>query len=174
MRTRSAVNWPRAGGGRAGAEVLRPAGQARAAQSSSRADQQGLPFPAIAPFVHLGFVDDGELGTRTSHRVCLRHCSLMHPPSSWVARRGLMLVGCLMGSSEAANWARARHRLPIFAPLINSFRSAGPLTIRLYSRYKSGQERPKIGRSPRYKSGRKPLGGVNRQILVRTGLLGGG
>ena len=28
----------------------------------------------------------------------------------------------------------------------------------------------KIGRSPRYKSGQKPLRGVNRQILVRTGL----
>ena len=121
MRTRSAVNWPRAGGGRAaGSEVLRPAGQARAGQSSSRADQQGLPFSASAPFVALGFVD----GLR--HRGSLRHCSLIPPPSSWVARRGLSLVGCLMGSSEAASWARARHRLPIFAPLINSIRSAWP------------------------------------------------
>ena len=48
--------------------------------------------------------------------------------------------------------------------------SPGPLTIRLYSGYKSGQERPKIGRSPRNKSGQKRLRGVNRQILVRTGL----
>ena len=51
-----------------------------------------------------------------------------------------------------------------------SERVGGPLTIRLYSGYKSGQERPKVGHSPRYKSGQKPLRGVNRQILVRTGL----
>ena len=133
--------------------------------------------------------------TRRKHRQSLSASSTTFTPKTWTSRQPvgpiyslltfLLISGqykschrsALCGTRPSKPLQDIRFPLPFMVVGFGDGtqnrswrRLTGPLTIRLYSGYKSGQEWPKIGCSPRYKSGQKPLRGVDRQILVRTGL----